>query len=107
MSAQTIDYLIRVLQDKSIDLGVRDDAAMDLGDYDEPRVLEALIQAAIDLEEEEMVLDSCGTSIMEYGQEKAITIPLCGASSPQLQKVRAMLQTCQKGANRSSTRRCI
>ena len=70
MSTQTSDYLIRVLQDKSIDLGVRDDAAMDLGAYDEPRVLEALIQAAIDLEEDEMVSDSCGTSIMEIWGRK-------------------------------------
>ena len=70
MSTQTIDYLIRVLQDKSIDLGVRDDAAMDLRVYDEPRVLEALIQTAVDLEEHEMILDSCGESIMEIWGRK-------------------------------------
>jgi HEAT repeat protein len=70
MSAPTIDYLIRILRDRSIDLGVRDDDAMDLGAYDESRVLEALIQTAADLDEHEMVLDSCGTSIMEIWGRK-------------------------------------
>jgi HEAT repeat protein len=70
MSTPTIDYLIRVLQDKFIDLGVRDDAAMDLGAYNEPRVLEALIQTATDLEEHEMILASCGTSVMEIWGRK-------------------------------------
>lgn len=70
MNAPTIEDLIRVLQDKSIDLGVRDDAAMDLGAYDEPRVIEALIQTAADLEENDMILDSCGTSIMEIWARK-------------------------------------
>jgi HEAT repeat protein len=58
------------LQGKSIDLGVRHDAAMDLGDYDEPRVLEALIQIATDVDENEMILDSCGSSIIEIGVRK-------------------------------------
>lgn len=60
-----VENLIRILQDKSIDLRVRDDAAMDLGAYDESQVLEALVQTATDLKENDMILDSCGTSIME------------------------------------------
>ena len=65
MNESTVEYLIRILQDKSIDLGVRDDAAMDLGAYDEPQVSEVLIQIATDLEEDDMILDSCGESIRE------------------------------------------
>lgn len=65
MSTQMIDYLIQVLQDKSIDLGVRDDAAMDLGAYDEPRVLDALVQVAVDKDEDELILWSCGESIKD------------------------------------------
>lgn len=76
MTSHTIDYLIRVLQDKSIDLGVRDDAVMDLGRYDERQVLEALLQVAVDLEENEMILDSCGGSIMEIWARKGCYDPL-------------------------------
>lgn len=65
MNSPTIDYLIQVLQDKSIDLGVRDDAAMDLGAYDEPRVLDVLIQVAVDESEDELILWSCGESIKD------------------------------------------
>ena len=72
MSNPPIDFLIRVLQDKSIDIGVRDAAAMDLGIYDEPRVLEALIQTAKDAEEHEMILDSCGESIKNIWVRKGI-----------------------------------
>ncbi len=76
MTSHTIDHLIRVLQDKSIDLGVRDDAAMDLGRYDEARVLEALLQVAVDLEEDEIILDSCGDSIKDIWARKGCYDPL-------------------------------
>lgn len=76
MPLHSIDYLIRVLQDKSIDLGVRDDAAMDLGEYDEMRVLEALLQVAVDLEENEMILDSCGESIKAIWLRKGCHDPI-------------------------------
>ena len=72
MNTSSIDYLIRVLQDKSIDIGVRHDAAMDLEIYDEPRVLEALIRAAKDAEEHEMILDSCGESIKNIWVRKGV-----------------------------------
>lgn len=76
MNTPTIDYLIRVLQDKSIDLGIRDDAAMDLGTYDEPRVLEILLQTAMDFEEDEMILESCGESIKEIWLRKGAYSPV-------------------------------
>ncbi len=59
------DELIAVLTDKTIDIAMRDDAAMDLGLYDEPRALEALIEIAKNHEQHEMILDSCGESIAD------------------------------------------
>jgi hypothetical protein len=70
MNSATPDYLIRILNDKSIDLGVRDDAAMDLGTYDEPEVLDALIQVAVDVNEDELILWSCGESIKDIWLRK-------------------------------------
>lgn len=75
MNIPPIDFLIRVLQDKSIDIGVRDDAAMDLEFYDEPQALEALIRTAKDAEEHEMILDSCGESIKNIWVRKGVYSP--------------------------------
>lgn len=38
---------------------------MDLGLYDEPEVLDALIQTAMDVNEHDMILSSCGESIRD------------------------------------------
>ena len=75
-----MDYLIRVLLDKSADLGVRDDATMDLGDHDGPQVLEALVQVAVDAEEHEMILNSCGESIGEIWNRRGSYNPAVLAS---------------------------
>jgi hypothetical protein len=61
-----IDYmetLIGTLLDKTEYVGLRDDAAMDLEDYNHDRALEALIATASDSTEEYIILDSCGESI--------------------------------------------
>ena len=63
MPESKLEYLTRILLDKSIGIGVRDDAAMDLGAYNDDAALDALIQIAQDQTEHDIILYSCGSSI--------------------------------------------
>jgi hypothetical protein len=58
-----MDELIEILFDKSASISERDDAAMDLSDYDS--AIDALIEIASDVTDNPTVLGSCGTSISE------------------------------------------
>jgi hypothetical protein len=58
--------LISVLRDLDAPLDARDDAALDLGDFDE--ALPVLIEIAVRPGEDEMIMDSCGESIAEIWQ---------------------------------------
>ena len=59
-----VDLLIDILFDPTARIDEKDDAAMDLGEYDDDKALKALIKAAQDPETDEYcVLDSCGESI--------------------------------------------
>ncbi len=60
-----VDILTQILLDKSIVIDDRDDAAMDLADYDDDRALRTLVKAGGDISDDEMVLNSCGESIAE------------------------------------------
>lgn len=56
--------LIRLLVDQNALDADRDDAAMDLGEeFNDEDVLEALIQIASNLDEIDMILNSCGEAI--------------------------------------------
>ncbi len=57
--------LIGVLLDCTADLAGRDDAAMDLGAYNDDKALDALIQFAADESQDEMLHASCGASIAD------------------------------------------
>ena len=57
--------LIHELLIKNGDVAGRDDAAMDLGAYNEPEVEQALIQVASDPETEPVVVRSCAESLVE------------------------------------------
>ena len=57
--------LISVLLDPSADEGSRDDAAMDLGDFDEPEAEEALLRIVLDLSADENLADSAGESVLQ------------------------------------------
>jgi hypothetical protein len=57
--------LLSVLLDSGAPVADRDDAAMDLGDYDESEVLAALLQVGSNADESERVLESVGESIAE------------------------------------------
>lgn len=59
------EYLIKFLLDKTVDLGARDDCAMDLADYDSEDVLGALYKCASDITEDNIIQSSCGESLAE------------------------------------------
>lgn len=59
------DYLIKFLLDKTVDLGARDDCAMDLADYETEDVFAALYKCASDKSENEVIQGSCGESLAE------------------------------------------
>lgn len=65
MSVKQPEDLIRALLNRSGYVEVRDDAAMDLSDYDEPEVERALVQVASDPGTEGTVVSSCGESLAE------------------------------------------
>ena len=57
--------LIGVLLDTNAPEGDRDDAAMDLGKYDDPAAEAALRQVGSDARTPEVIADSCGDSLGE------------------------------------------
>ena len=59
------DYLIKFLLDKTVDIGARDDCAMDLADHDTEDVFAALYKCASDKSEDELIQGSCGESLAE------------------------------------------
>ena len=62
---QQPEGLISVLLDKTACIDERDDAAMDLGAYDDNRVLTALLSIVLDSKAESFIMDTCGESIAE------------------------------------------
>lgn len=62
--------LISVLLDLKSEFGDRDDAAMDLGSYDEPEAEDALIKIVLNHTEDEDLVDSAGESLKEIWQRK-------------------------------------
>jgi hypothetical protein len=65
MNSNDIDGLIGVLRDPSARIEARDDAAMDLGDSDDPLAMEVLLDVARRSDEDELVLWSVGESIAQ------------------------------------------
>lgn len=58
-----LKFLIDLLMDKTTSIADRDDAAMDLFEFNEDDALDALIKIAQDTNEDPTVLNSCGESI--------------------------------------------
>ena len=58
-----MNNLVKQLNNKELTIGERDDAAMDLYEYDNDEALQALVQVAQDETENSMILNSCGESI--------------------------------------------
>lgn len=65
------DGLISVLLDLTAEYGDRDDAAMDLGAYDSPQVVDALVRVATDSSEDPELQDSCGESLAAVVSRRA------------------------------------
>ena len=63
--AKNQDMLIEILLDSNASLAERDDAAIDLSNFDEDAVLVALIEVGTNEQEDEVLLASCGESIAE------------------------------------------
>lgn len=60
-----IDQLIEILLDINARVDERDDAALDLGKYNDDRALNALLSIALDPQGESFIMDVCGESIGE------------------------------------------
>jgi hypothetical protein len=58
-----LENLVKLLLNKNASIAERDDAAMDLFQYDSDFVLNALIKIAKNKEEDSTLLNSCGESI--------------------------------------------
>ncbi|MDP1835600.1 MAG: hypothetical protein Q8K75_06675 [Chlamydiales bacterium] len=61
----TVAGLVEALLERDGEIGGRDDAAMDLGHYDDDLALDALFTVAADPSEEEFIQDVCGESIAQ------------------------------------------
>jgi len=60
-----IDQLVQVLLDINARIDERDDAAMDLGKYNDDRALNALLSIVLNPNSDPFILDVCGESIAE------------------------------------------
>lgn len=67
-----LTQLIEILLDHHARIDERDDAAIDLGNYDDESALRALLIVASDSLESEIVLASCGESIGAIWRRRAI-----------------------------------
>lgn len=79
--------LISVLLNKHAEHGDRDDAAMDLGAYDEVEAEQALISVVIDLNEDDDIADSAGQSLLEiWKRENKIDLEVISKMHPAAKK---------------------
>lgn len=69
------DGLIEVLLDNSESISERDDAAMDLAEFDEDEAIDALLAVATNGDDDTIVQDSAGTSLGEIWKRRGIKTP--------------------------------
>ncbi|RMH44327.1 MAG: hypothetical protein D6694_05950 [Gammaproteobacteria bacterium] len=67
-----VEGLVGVLLDSAAELAERDDAAMDLGEFDDARALNALYQVASNHAEDETLAASCGESIAQIWLRRGV-----------------------------------
>src|ERR1700704_1645342 len=65
MDPMRVEALIALLTDHSARMDERDDAAIDLGGSDDPRVIAALLQVGANAKENETILASIGESLAQ------------------------------------------
>ncbi len=61
--SEKVQMLREILFDRHLSISERDDAAIDLGQFDVTEALDALLTIALNPQEDELVLSSCGESI--------------------------------------------
>jgi hypothetical protein len=69
-AAKQPEGLISVLLDTNAEFGDRDDAAMDLGEYDEPAAEEALLKVVLSQVEDDDIADTAGESLWQIWTRK-------------------------------------
>ena len=60
LSANRVERLAALLRDRTAPTADRDDAAIDLGDYDDPQAEAALAEVGSDATDQQVVIASCG-----------------------------------------------
>ena len=79
--------LVAVLANRGSAYGDRNDAAMDLGAFDEPEAEAALLVAASDLSEDPDIADAAGESLWEVWSRKGKSEPgLVAKMHPEARK---------------------
>ena len=58
-----VNLLIKLLIDMTASVSERDDAAMDLADFSEDSAVDALLSVAENINEDPIILNSCGESL--------------------------------------------
>ena len=71
MSKKLVDEIVALLRDTDASIAERDDAAMDLGQFDSEKAERALFEIAINDSEDEELLASCGESLAEMWTRQA------------------------------------
>jgi hypothetical protein len=91
------NYLIKLLSDKSIDLGVRDDCAMDLAAFDSDDILEILHKFGSDPNEDQIIKCSCGESLAEIMVRTGVfrIEYILGLSSSAMAEFRGYIENCK------------
>lgn len=84
-----MEQLIKILLDRDASIADRDDAAMDLSEFDE--ALDILIEVASDESDNAVVLGSCGSSIAEIWRRLGLydTDAYNALSSPARDEIKA------------------
>jgi len=65
VGSDRITDLVQLLTDRSARLDERDDAAIDLGGFDDPRAIDALIDVGSAADEERGLAATCGESLAQ------------------------------------------
>jgi hypothetical protein len=83
-----VDLLIAILFDNEAREDERHDAAMDIGDFDDHRALNALMKIAANPAENEIILDACGESLAQiWVKRNFFDIKAYNQLQPQAQHV--------------------
>jgi hypothetical protein len=91
------NYLIKFLSDKTVDLGARDDCAMDLANYDSEDVLEILHNYGSDPNEDQIIQGSCGESLAEIMVRTGVFRReyILGLSKSAIAEFRGYIENCK------------